>query len=168
VDIIGVIVSLAGDAAERRARQRDADGFQLWIRSAAHARAIHEAGHAAVAVALGLKVYSATIEIDRTVRVGSGRLGGFVVTGSAPTALPIVEKRPERIESDGEQMATMCTLLTAGRDWRGALRIMRQLRERSREIVDRNWTTIIAFAEELMNRETLTQAQAETFLRHCA
>jgi hypothetical protein len=162
------IISLAGKAAERRARHGDADGFALWIRSRRHLTALHESAHAAAAIALKRRVYSATVVEDSGVKVGNGHMGGIVWTGSAPKAPPLPEQKPERLESDEKKAARLSMLLSNDMRWRGALRTMRELREKSRIIVDHNWVSIVAFAEVLMKSETIGQEEAEHFLRHCA
>lgn len=163
-----VIISLAGNAAERRARRKDSKGFALWIRSADHLRALHESGHAVAAIALGHHVYSATIAEDQAVKVGHGHSGGTVWCGSSPEAPPVADQKPERVPSDGEEISRQCLLLSTDLSWRGALRTMRDLRELSRLIVDRNWIAIVAFSELLMKCKTLNQEQVEKLLRHCA
>jgi hypothetical protein len=165
-----VVIALAGRAAEWRSRRRDADGFGFRVRHERHRKALHEAGHCVVGAVRARHVYEVTIREDRSIKVGASFSGAHALIGcqEKPSKPAKPEPKPERVESDEQTVARLSMLLAPRSGWRCALQSMRTFRNEARAIIERNWPAVVALAEELVQSETMEQAEIEKFLRHCA
>ena len=160
-----VLIALAGKAAEWRSRRPDSDGFRFRVRSERHRKALHEAGHCIVGAVRTRHVYAVTIKEDRSIKVGASFEGGHAIMGclEKPIKRAETEPKPERLESDEQTAARYCMLLAPRIEWRGALRLMRALRDEARSIIARYWPAVVALAEALLRSETMEQEEIRKF-----
>ena len=162
-----VVVHLAGNAAERRALQGSAPGWQR-CRTPEELLAHHEAGHAIAQWTRGDFVWKLSIRADKNVRVGnSGYLGGFSSAGVTPLP-PGPIRFPVRVDCDLRNAARDCMMLSLCEPpygWRGAVRVAHRLRARTRDLVDQHWHLIAALAGELVRHQELDQEQIEQILK---
>src|SRR5262249_22150224 len=141
-----VVVTLAGKAAERRALQRDPEGW-LRVRTPAEVIALHEAAHAVLARALGHVVYELSVVPRPSVPVGQTFLAGVCRHGEQPQDISLPKDRFSNLETDSRRAAQYCMLLASQpMSWSSALKTARKLRDRARRLVDQHWLTISILA----------------------
>lgn len=156
------IVLLAGPLAESRSRRGSSPGW-MRLRGPAELRAIHEAGHAIVAIRLGFHVYSASVTPCPSQAVGYGCYsGGRILFGLTlhTSAIPARESVGAGLH-DYQHAARLCYLLSGEADWRPVLRVARLLRVEASAIVDENWPAVISLSEVLALRGDLGQEEVD-------
>jgi hypothetical protein len=119
--------------------------------------ALHEAAHAAVATALGIRLKEVSIVPDSD---SIGHCTYRRIYNAEPSHQPVSH-------SDSWSAVRMSWLslgIDGPRGWREVLRNLRQLRQRARELVLLDWYPIHRLAEALRERLTLTGEEAEAIL----
>lgn len=155
-----VIISLAGRIAERRALQPDGQG---WRRMLSHKQleSFHEAGHAAVAHALGWHCYEINLDPDPELTTASGApILAYASTGPKPERSN--SKKSEILQSDERTAALFC--LTMAGNWKHALRHLHVLRATAKDLVERNWNGVRSLASELELRRRIYQDRIASIL----
>jgi hypothetical protein len=161
-----VIISLAGKAAERLARRGSEPGWQRWL-SREQRIALHEAGHAVIAIAAERFVYQLSIVADKSVTIQkTSYLAGFAQHGTEPL-LPGEEPPPVRkhMKTDFFQAAILCRLLAPDPGWKSTLKEVRRLREKTEGLLAANMPIVEILAAQLTRRKHLDQAQIEKVLK---
>jgi len=152
-----IMISLAGRAAEARARRPDRDGFRR-LMDATERVAIHEAAHLVVAVAVGQCQNGAAIE-----RFENGCRGVAQHCEATPpegVADHPTFERFDDLERDF-QKATAIAKLAVGRGW---LRYLRELWLRTDGILAQHWLAVKMLAMELHRTETVRRDRAQELL----
>lgn len=161
------MVCLAGPAASRRCRQGSAPGWRRY-RTGDEVLAHHEAAHGVCGHLLGRYVWELTIIEDRTVKVQKTSFSaGHAWSGDTPEP-PSERPRRERAETDFRRAAEASRILSIIEPpfgWRSTLRIVRRMRAQANALVDANWRSIMALAEELLRQRELDQEQIARFLK---
>jgi hypothetical protein len=171
-----ICISLAGRIAERRARRCDDDGRRCeFLLNESQRNAVHEAGHAAVGVALGWICSELTVVPETEVLVGSGtgHLAGFASIHEAPLSENALQRASRRkvtryLESDAQKVAQLSlqlALVQPDYGWRAARRIIRTLRAKTEALVEKNWHHVSYLANTLEWRKTMTHAEIRSCLR---
>lgn len=158
------VISLAGKCAERRAKQGSGPGWKR-LRTPAELVAHHEAAHAVVARALGNVVYEISTVPQMDVECGRGHhVGGFCRYGESPEPAP--SGPGEHVwESDRRTAAKYCMILGAKpMSWRSALRLAKQIKARTRDLVEAHWRTITMLADVLAFKPEVGQAEIARML----
>jgi hypothetical protein len=128
----------------------------------------HEAAHGVCGHLLGRYMWELTIIEDRTVKVQKTSFsGGHAWSGDTPEP-PSELPRRERAETDFRRAAEASRILSIIEPpfgWRSTLRIVRRMRAQANALVDANWRSIMALAEELLRQRELDQSQIARFLR---
>lgn len=171
-----VIVALAGSASARRSLRGGAPGWTRF-RSSGELVALHEAGHAVIARAVGLHVQSATI-IPRP--VDSGMIFGSVIIsrqasasndppdeGSSDLCLLISSAAADGNDlTQAVRNASILVPFTKPR-WRQILATVRRLRAIADELIDSNWPAIEALGAELGRQGTLSGSACAGTVDRC-
>jgi len=152
-----IMISLAGRAAEARARRPDRDGFRRLMDSAERV-AIHEAAHLVVAVAVGRHQNGAAIEkLDDGCR---GLAQHYQATPPEGAADHPTFERFDELERDFRK-ATALAKLAVGHGW---LRYLRELWLRTDAILERHWLAVKMLAIELGTTGTVRRDRAQELL----
>lgn len=155
------LVALAGVAAQRKARHTLAPLY--WQME----KAFHEAGHAVVALTLGMHPYEVSIVPTRDVKIQkTGHSDGHALIGYIhPDEVPEPDARPElrerigRTESDFRRAARYSLLLASTCSWREGVRTYHALLAKTEQLVDEYWISIVALAGEIRRNYTLDHAE---------
>jgi hypothetical protein len=149
-----VIVSLAGDIAERRAVWSSERGWRR-ILEPSQQLSFHEAGHCCVARALGWHVYQASIDPAPELKSDTGApVNAYACTG--PNPRPSSTSAPTAVTCGDRRLVALLCLAHAG-GWRAALGCYRALRSAATDLVERNWRDIRLLAYELERCRRLDQ-----------
>jgi len=119
--------------------------------------ALHEAAHAAVATALGIRLKEVSVVPD------SDSLGHCTYRRSyntEPSSKPISHSD----SWSAVRMSWLSLSLDEPRGWREVRRHLRHLRQRARNLVLGEWYPIHCLADALRERSTLTGEEAEAIL----
>jgi len=160
--MIECLISLAGYAGARRAFQGSAPGWRR-ERTPRQITAHHEAAHAIVSALLGMGV----AHLDVLERLDLHRIGVCVRTHLPGEDVPmerLAERLDVRSELDYRSASKWCYLMAPSHDWRGALGVARELRRRTRGLVDAHWYRVTALAAELERRGTMSASEIAPFL----
>ena len=152
-----IMISLAGRAAEARARRPDRDGFRR-LMDITERVAIHEAAHLVVAVAVGQCQNGAAIEkFDNGCR---GLAQHYQATAPEGVADHPTFETFDELERDF-QKATAIAKLAVGHGW---LRYLRELWLRTDGILAQHWLAVKMLAMELHRTETVRRDRAQELL----
>jgi hypothetical protein len=148
-----IIVCLAGYEGARRSKQGSAPGW-FRFRSKTEVTAWHEGAHAVCANACGLTVYSASI-IPRGEYMFKNTL--VLAKGWCEIMRPkcIPDPPDGREEHELQTAARLCHLLAGEGDWKTTTRKLRQMRARTRDLVNQNARLIGDIAFELQRLRDL-------------
>jgi hypothetical protein len=161
-------LTLAGNLAMRRAVQGSTPGWRR-VRTCRELIALHEAGHAVIAAAVGFHVHRVFI-----VSVAESNRSGFAgccVATFRPEEAPGDDLPPiQKMRSDRHVAADLCwhLALLAGdaASWRAALKQYRLWLAKVRDLIERHWLAIMNLAEQLERREDLSGAEVAGILDH--
>jgi hypothetical protein len=150
-----ILNSLAGKAAEIRARQGSGPG---WVRytTADDLKAAHETAHAVCCyLLLHRTVYEISIESNTVL----GR-GGHCISSMQPLNPAALEAaRHCRVDSDRRKALKFCWLFCDPLTWWNARRHYRLLETHAAKFVNDHWHLIMALAHEALKYRTLNQEQ---------
>jgi len=155
----GIIV-LAGKVAEKRALRGSEPGWRRW-RRAEELRAFHEAGHAIAAIAMGQYVYLLNIVPDPSRLVGKGNQiqGGIAWTGRKPGVVTDLSAPWPKSQGDASKAIAIAWGVAEEATWRSILGVVRRWQAEAAQIVERHWYVVMALAEALEERKTLSASE---------
>lgn len=157
------VIAAAGPAAQRLAG-RPRDGW-VPVFTRDRAKAIHEAGHAIAAIALGQYVLELSI-VPRPERCLPANPqyfeGGHCTSSRNPDPLPSQSRPPVRDRSSLARWAWLLTPFGApGPRWKRVRETVRMLQRQATAIVETHWIRIMALACELERRKVLGRPEIE-------
>jgi len=152
-------VIMAGYAVERLLLRRYPPDVRRWLRRCRQKElvALHESGHAAIALSCGFVVESATIKPDPAARIGSGYLLGETrvrLDDSEPA--PLCWSSPTLgnigdLQSDASKLRIFFQHVRRS----GRRALLRGIADETQQLVVAHWPTIVRLSKALQQRTTL-------------